>query len=112
MIKDEEGLTLAPRNGHVCYGHWILEHETFGPMTVAKCERLLDRDIAQARGEALDALGCADDARTELCYWKACRRMFGSVAAEDLAAAVRSNERLLSIDAARARRIADALGDC
>lgn len=108
-IKAAEGVTYEPRNGHVCHGHWILEHETFGRMTPAECEDLLDRDIAQARREALRVFGRDDDARTELCYWKPCARMFGGVAARDLAGAVESNERLRSIDRARARRIAAAL---
>ena len=108
-IKAAEGVTYEPRNGHICHGHWILDHESFGRMTVAQCDDLLDRDIAQARREALRVFGRADDARAELCYWKPCARMFGHVDPGDLAGAVATSERLLSIDPARTRRIAAAL---
>lgn len=102
-LKAVEGLTLLPSQGHVCYGHHILWDEEFGSMTLADCEALLDRDIRKARTEALRVFGVADDARTELCYWSACRRF---AASDDLAGAVAADPRLLAADPARAARIA------
>ena len=115
-IKAAEGVVHEPRGGHVCHGHWITEAERADPRfaagrawTPAECDALLDEDIAEARREALRVFGRADDARAELCYWKPCARMFGHVDPGDLAGAVATSERLLSIDPARTRRIAAAL---
>ena len=102
-LKAVEGLTLVPSHGHVCYGHHILWDEEFGPMTLGDCEVLLERDIQRARIEALRVFGAADDARTELCYWSACRRFATS---DDLAAAVATDAKLLAADPTRAARIA------
>ncbi|MCY4030289.1 MAG: hypothetical protein OXH75_28755 [Acidobacteria bacterium] len=121
-VKAAEGaVSFVPSNGHVCHGHSVTAAERAAgvfnpesggtiplkfPMTRSGCERLLDEDIAEARGEAVRVFGAGDDARTELCYWKRCADFAGQ---EDLAAAVGSDAHLLSIDRARTLRIAAAL---
>ena len=114
-------MSFVPRNGHVCHGHSITAAERAAgvfnpesggaiplefPMSPSGCGALLDEDIAEARGEALRVFGAAGDARTELCFWKACADFAGRA---DLADAVGSDGHLLSLDPARTRRIALAL---
>ena len=108
LLRAQEGLVLVPRNGHICYGHWIKPGEFFGAMTIAQCETLLDKDIEQARTESFRVFGVATDAHVELCFWKRCAD-FRNV--EDLPLAVASNERMLSINRGRTLRLARALRD-
>lgn len=109
LASREGGPHLTPYRGHICWGHAIKATEGHfydAPQTVGDCEALLERDVAQARTEAIRVFGRADDGRVELCFWTGCAR-FGL--AGDLPAAVRADADLKKADAVRAERIARSI---
>ena len=113
-LKAVEGLKLREENSHIGFGHWVTPAEKAagrfsGVLSLKEADELLDEDIAEARGEAIRVFGEDSDALVELCFFKACARLFGHVPRDELADAVRSNVRMNSIDANRTAYIADRL---
>lgn len=124
LAAREGGPLLREANGHLCYGHALTDREReLGvlnpgpdgeggmpltvPMTRESCLRLLETDLAEARGEALAVFDRADDPLLELCFWSACRSRFGHLdTLAQVADAVEGDAGLAAVDRRRARLIA------